>query len=390
MELTNKQMQGLKIAIQRYKDKEPFTVIAGYAGTGKSTLVRFIIDALDLTPDDVAYIAYTGKAAQVLRSKGCPDAMTAHRLLYKFIQKYDGTFIRIPKEELTVSRNGIIVVDEVSMLPKEMWDLLLSHHIYVIACGDPAQLPAIGEAADVLNHPHIFLDEIMRQAQESEIIRLTMDIREGKPIKPFKGKEINIVRHNELVEGMYHWADQIICAKNETRNSINHQFRKYLWQNPDIPTIPLVGDRIICLRNNWDICNDLGDAIVNGTTGTILSLQTRPNLIIDTECHITMAPDGYEEDDLYTNFIDVSMDWKLITTGEPLVNKDNFRKIPKDLRPNQFDYGYAITCHKSQGSEWGKVLVVEEGFPWEKEEKKRWLYTAATRASEKLTLVLKD
>ena len=96
MLLTAKQEEGLKIAVKRFRDHEPYTCIAGYAGTGKSTLIRFIISALHLDPEDVCYVAYTGKAAQVLRSKGCPNAMTAHRLLYKSIQKDDGTFYHIP------------------------------------------------------------------------------------------------------------------------------------------------------------------------------------------------------------------------------------------------------------------------------------------------------
>ena len=70
MELTRNQEQGLSIAVDRYRNREPYTCIAGYAGTGKSTLIKFIIAALDIDPDDVAYIAYTGKAAQVLRGKG--------------------------------------------------------------------------------------------------------------------------------------------------------------------------------------------------------------------------------------------------------------------------------------------------------------------------------
>ena len=137
MRLTNKQEQGLKIAVERYKNNEPYTVISGYAGTGKSTLIKFIVSALNIVPDAVAYIAYTGKAAQVLKSKGCPNAMTAHRLLYKSIQKMDGTFIHIPWPPGSLCDYELIVVDEVSMLPKPMWELLLSHNIYVIATGDP-------------------------------------------------------------------------------------------------------------------------------------------------------------------------------------------------------------------------------------------------------------
>ena len=100
MELTNKQEQGLKIALKRYKNNERYTVIGGYAGTGKSTLVRFIIDALDVDEDKVAYATYTGKAAEVLRKKGNPNVMTLHRLLYDSIPRQGGGFIRIPKKQL--------------------------------------------------------------------------------------------------------------------------------------------------------------------------------------------------------------------------------------------------------------------------------------------------
>jgi len=206
MELTNKQYAGLKLAVQRYKEKQPYTCIAGYAGTGKSTLVKFIVAALNINEKDVCYIAYTGKAAKVLREKGCPNAMTAHRLLYQSYPRTDGTFYHKIRRPLEYPYK-LIIVDEISMLPKELWDLLLSHNIPVICLGDPFQLPPIGEDNGVLYDAHIFLDEIMRQAQESEIIRLTMDIREGKPLQLFRGNEVQVVNKIDLVDGMYTWAD---------------------------------------------------------------------------------------------------------------------------------------------------------------------------------------
>lgn len=106
------------------------------AGTGKSTLIKFIIAALDIPPEEVSYVAYTGKAAQVLKQKGCPNPITAHKLLYKAKPMPNGTYKFEPKASLEENYK-IIVVDEVSMLPKEMWNRLLSHHIHVIACGDP-------------------------------------------------------------------------------------------------------------------------------------------------------------------------------------------------------------------------------------------------------------
>ncbi len=388
MELTRKQEEGLKIAIERYLNHEPYTVIAGYAGTGKSTLIKFIIAALDIDPDNVAYISYTGKAAQVLRSKGCPQAMTAHRLLYKSIQKSDGTFVHIPRETLALN-SDIVVVDEVSMLPKPMWELLLTHGVYVIATGDPGQLPPIGESTDVLEHPHIFLDEIMRQAEDSEIIRLSADIREGKVIKPYRGKEINIVSKRDFVEGMMTWADQVICGKNNTRRELNDCFRKMIWQDPNLSSTPLVGDKVICLKNNWDQITEIGEALVNGTIGTIDGMSAYPNDYLGMKCKIVFTPDTYDKsitaDQSFRNLL---IDWKLITTGVQTLNKENFRTFPRYLRPEQFDYGYVVTCHKSQGSEWEKILVIEEIL--KATDHTRWLYTAVTRASNKLTLVLRS
>ena len=356
------------------------------AGTGKSTLIKFIISALDIDPERVAYIAYTGKAAQVLRNKGCPTAMTAHRLLYKSLQRADGTFIHIPRESLN-SDCDIVVVDEVSMLPKQMWELLLSHNIYVIACGDPGQLPPIGEENGILDHPHIFLDEIMRQAAESEIIRLSADIRAGKIIKPYKGSEINVVRQRDLCDGMFTWADQIFCGKNVTRHTMNNYYRNMRY-GEDIP-VPIVGDKVICLKNNWDKITVTGDALVNGTIGTIEEIAIYPNPWLNPMCIIDFAPETIDETDSRDQvFHELLMDYKLITTKEATVNKENFRIFPKQLRPEQFDYGYCITVHKSQGSEYDKVLVLEEVL--KRADHARWLYTACTRSAKKLTLVLKD
>ena len=144
MELTLRQEQGLKIAVQRYLDGEKCTVISGYAGSGKSTLVRFIIAALSsygIDPElDVAYCAYTGKAAEVLRQKGNPNCKTAHKLLYKTKPLPNGKFTREPVESIDAK---VVDVDECSMLPMDMTKLLLSYPVYIIFCGDPGQLPPI-------------------------------------------------------------------------------------------------------------------------------------------------------------------------------------------------------------------------------------------------------
>ena len=383
MLLTTKQEEGLKLAVTRYKNGERFTTIAGYAGTGKSTLVQFIIRALNIDPEYVCYVAYTGKAAQVLRTKGCPNAMTAHRLLYKSIRKEDGSYVHLPHDHIFPYK--IIIVDEVSMLPKVMWELLLSHRRHIIALGDPGQLPPVAaEQHGVLKQPHIFLDEIMRQEEESEIIRLTMDIRAGKPLQLQSGQEVRIVDKEELLEdGFLNWADQILVGKNNTRQSINRFLRKSIFgtENPE----PIIGDRVICLHNEWDCLNDTNDALVNGLSGTIENLTwSFENPWMKKTPYLTFKPD-FEGAGLFEN---LEVDYKIFTENVPTVTRDTFKSIPPWYHPKQFDYAYAITCHKAQGSEYDKVIVLEEFLKGEsKEDHMRWLYTAATRAAKKLIIV---
>ena len=389
MTLTDKQNEGLKIAVARYKAREPWPCIAGYAGTGKSTLVKFIIAALGLQPEDVAYVTFTGKAASVLRHKGCPNAMTAHKLLYYSKRMPSGKFVFKPRPILE-GNFSLIVVDEISMLPNDLWELLLSHKKHVIALGDPFQIPPIDKKADnhVLDAPHIFLDEIMRQAQESEIIRLTMDIRDFKAPQYFKGNEIQVLRPSEVVDGMYGWADQIICATNRKRQEINDYMRQAAGRGPE----PELGDKIICCRNCWDTLDLSGEnALVNGTIGTLgefeIGIQEYP--IFDFPSVPVMRAEILTVDGI---FQEVMMDYQMLKEGKPFLTSEQAYQIYrrpdlKNLEPVDFNYGYAITGHRAQGSEWDKVLVFEEKFPFDREEHARWLYTAATRASEKLVLV---
>lgn len=378
LELTNKQYEGLKIALKNYRDKKKYTVIAGFAGTGKSTLINFIIAELGLSQSDVAFCAYTGKAVQVLREKGCPNAVTAHKLLYKSYPKPNGNFMHIPVKYIPYK---IVIVDEVSMLPKKMWDLLISHrNIHVIALGDPGQLPPIGEATTILDTPDVFLNEIMRQALESEIIRLSKDVREGKPLKPYKGKEINIIEANEVVTGMYNWADQIICGRNETRNNINTLCRKLKW-GEEYSKNPKPFDKVICLRNDWDIINEDGDALVNGCIGEIGKIEVKKDIVLDKYLLMDFIPDYYTEDSpIDLIFRDLRVDYSLVDGIER-----KYPRLNKGQYPELFDYGYAITTHKSQGSEYRNVLLFEEVL--RRDSHRNWLYTGITRAKNKLTIV---
>ena len=206
MILTNEQEKALKIILEKYKNHEKYVTICGFAGVGKSTLVKFAIEALDVDQDRVTYACYTGKAAEVLRRKGNKNAMTLHRLLYDSIPRPGGGFFRKPKMSLEYD---IVVVDEISLAPKSMIDMLLKHKVFCIFIGDSFQLPQIDktEAHDYLEHPDIFLSTIMRQAAESEIIGLTMKVRNQEDIDFCEGKEVIIAPKASLVTGHYTWAD---------------------------------------------------------------------------------------------------------------------------------------------------------------------------------------
>ena len=393
MILTKKQEEGLKIAVQRHRDNEKYTVISGYAGSGKSTLVRFIIDALDVEEDRVCYYAFTGKAAELLRKKGNKNVCTLHKLLYDHFPKPAGGFFRKPKEFIGYD---IVVVDEVSMAPKTLMDLLFSHQVYVICLGDPFQLPPIDKDEDnqLLNKPHIFLDEIMRQAQESEIIRLTMKIREGEDIDTFDGNEVKILPSTQLTTGVLQWGDQVLTATNAKRQMINTKMRSLLGFEGG----PRDGDKLICLRNYWeDISSVDRNSLINGTIGIL-------NNSFKTERYIPRfinSPIPYfdvlvgdliipETDDFYRM---TEIDYKMLTTGDKCCDWRLSYKLGRlrprygEIVPKEFTYAYAITVHKAQGSEWDKVVVVEESFPFKKTEHAQWLYTACTRASEKLVLI---
>ena len=410
--LTAKQEEALKTAVARYTMGMPYTVIAGYAGSGKSTLVKFIISALNIPDEKVAYVAYTGKAANVLKNKGCPNATTAHKLLYHARQTKTGNYVFTPKKVLDEPYD-LIVVDEISMLPQELWYQLLSHGVHVLAMGDPGQLsPPQGETNPALDNPHVFLDEIMRQAQESAIIRLSMHIREGKDFRTFPtvSGEVRIIPHRwqfadentTLLQ-----ASQILCGTNAQRFDINNKVRQMLGRGP----VPEPEDKIIGLKNHWDDVSDEGNALTNGAIGTIVPhhhhMQTYPSIakfkqFKDTD--ILFADFVTDDGDTFHN---IPIDYQELVTNNPSLtgaqeyqiggyNKSMLLRgeaygysFTPLIIPYSFNYGYAITTWKAQGSEYPYVLAYDCGWlrKKDKEEYIKYLYTAVTRAEKAVILV---
>lgn len=392
MELNEGQKKALEIATQRYLKGEKYTVIAGPAGSGKSSTVRAIIENLKnygIKEEFVVFTSFTGKATQVLQRKGNMNVSTLHKLLYKSYPKKDGSYVHEP---VTAIPYKLVIVDEVSMVPSSMSNLLLNYDVHVIFLGDDSQLPPVNKNEDnhLLDNPHAVLTEIMRQDADSEIIQLATKIRMGEKIDFFKGKDVQVIPYNELNTGMLLWADQILVATNETRVRINNQIREMLGRG----AAPEEGDKVICLKNYWDHESLVGGAaLINGTIGTIKNVKETKKTIYTKPYAIRY--DAIEFDftsDCDDDFGKVNCDKNFLETGEKSINWNDEYKILKNpiLRPylpEEFAYGYAITCWKAQGSEWDKVLIIEESFPYEKEEHRKFLYTAITRGASKIVLV---
>ena len=200
---------------------------------------------------------------------------------------------------------------------------------------------------DLLQSPHIFLNEVMRQAQESEIIKLSMDIREGKQIQFNKGNEVQVIHRDELNTGHLLWADQIICATNATRISLNKQVRELMGFNEE----PQNGDRLICLRNSWDKVSNIGEPLVNGSIGFLYNSYS--NFIkppYSNSISVICGNIKINEDEFYEDLI---LDKKSIINGEYSLDWKTYsrmksNKFMQHLVPLEFTYGYAITAHKSQ------------------------------------------
>lgn len=375
------------------------------AGTGKSTLIRFIIDALGIPDENVRYVAYTGKAANVLKQKNCPNPTTAHKLLYKAEKLEDGSFMFIPVPRTAMDPEiKLVVVDEVSMLPWKMWHLLCQYHFHIIACGDPEQLSPIPDPKHpdedpnnhVLDNPHIFLDEVMRQAQESEIIRLSMHVRNRLPLYTFpcNNEQVMIFNKSDFQLSMFNWADQVLCATNKNKIKFNQKIRELRG----LPETPQVGDKIINLHNEWDIGSTQGNSLTNGIIGTIKQMQVshwtypawiRGKKIVMPVLTATIVGD-YEDEE----FQMLTFDYNELLTGEAELShkeEDRLFKTHKYAIPLHANFGYAITTWKAQGSEWNKVLLFEEqSWPQDFHERRKYLYTGITRAVDKLVVIKKN
>lgn len=335
-----------------------YLTLGGYAGTGKSTIIRHLVSTWQHT----AVAALCGKAANVLRVKGCKRAQTIHSLIYELIpETHPPRFRR--KQNLWIGGERVrrIIIDEASMVDEQILADLMRFDIPVLFVGDHGQLEPVGRDAGLMREPMLTLTQIHRQAADNPIIRLAAAFRLGKKVPYWEDPRhrVSILPKSEFWNA-YHPGMTAICSFNKTRHKINQTARKKLrFDNP----LPEPGDRLVCLKNNMHF------EIFNGMMATV---EKRGSEDGGGNIHLTMRLD----DDRLIELPCVSRQFGIETLDPREVHQGT----------TLWDFGYGLTAHKSQGSEFDTVIVLDQPSPlWNMN---RLRYTTATRAAYRLIYCL--
>lgn len=374
--------------------------ISGPAGSGKTTIVRVIIDELQLKLEEVVYVAYTGKAALALRLSGVPGR-TIHSIVYK------ATIVNVKENGMVVYVNGVpktkmvftkvdkldpsiklVVLDEGGMVEFTMAQDLLSFKIPLLVLGDLHQLPPVFGNSVFLQTPDIILTKIMRQKEGSGTIYCSQLAIYHIPINYGTygmNRDVEVIRKSnflnshEMAQKYLSEADMVICGTNNMRDLLNSYIRQKI-QDIHGNTVTL-GDKLICRQNHWDkmLGGEYDDiALVNGLVGYCTAINKNPknrSSYMEIDCR----------PDFSTNeqFTSIPIDHKY------LFSPYETRKAMAGLKTDNvlFEFGNAITCHLAQGSQADSVLVFVENWTdsdyfWS------WFYTAITRAKNKLVIVV--
>lgn len=336
----------------------------GYAGTGKTTLARHLAAQVGgLT----CFAAFTGKAALMMRRNGCEGASTIHSLIYQVVEQADGSVRFVLDRESDAAEAELIVIDECSMVDEELARDLLSFGRPILVLGDPAQLPPVRSAGYFTEaQPDVMLTEIHRQAEGNPIIQLATTVRTGGRIELGTYGNSRVIERGVLTGAEVLAADQILVGKNVTRHSYNRRIRKLRgFEDP----LPEAGDRLVCLRNDKTL------GIFNGGLFTVAEVNHRRSrgdsilMMVESEDFPNRAPIEVKvRKEFFLGGVE-DLDWRDLKNGQ------------------HFDFGYALTTHKAQGSQWDEVIIYDESGAF-RDDWRRWLYTAVTRASDRLTLVL--
>ncbi|MDI6027933.1 ATP-dependent RecD-like DNA helicase [Corticibacterium sp. UT-5YL-CI-8] len=374
MQFSPQQDDALRAVARWLKGGKPQVFrLFGYAGTGKTTLARYFAENVD---GQVQFGAFTGKAAQVLRSKGATNARTIHSLIYRprgeeaVENETTGKTSMSPtfaiNRQSPIARAKLVVIDECSMVDEALGRDLLSFGTPILVLGDPAQLPPISGGGFFTEHdPDFLLTEIHRQARDNPILRLALDVREGREFMRGDYGTAQVIGKEDVNQDLVLAADQVLVGTNRTRKRYNARLRELKGFSA---TYPQAGDKLVCLRN------DPAKGLLNGS---LWKVMTSSRETVKPGINLLVSP---EEDDPERGVAKI----KLLKAAfeEP----DSEIPWQTKKRYDDFDYGYALTVHKAQGSQWDNVVLFDESYAF-KETRQRWLYTAITRAAKQLTVV---
>ena len=385
IELSKDQQKSLNVLyefVSENKTLKKHITLGGYAGTGKTTLIAELRNKLEKANPKikVAFCAFTGKAVQVLKNKLTlgnaiykrDSISTIHSLIYRTIEDDRGAVLGWIKKEIEELDFDLIIVDEASMIDSKIWQDLNYYEIPIIAVGDHGQLPPISGGFNLMDKPELKLENIHRQAENNPIIKVSILAREEGKIpyqkwdkKVFKITNAEAFEYYDDLFSSYNQDLLILCNFNNTRLRLNQAVRKYKDFEEQTP---MRNDRVICLRNNHE------KYIYNGMQGFIKNIKTKNELAYEVEIEM----DGLDK--IYSGLI--SKDQFNSPTTLNNINR-SYKTQGLDL----FDFGYALTVHKAQGSQAKKVVLFEERTKHQSDDDfRRWLYTAVTRAEEELLI----
>ena len=374
MKFSPQQDEALKAVSRWLKDgRSPIFRLFGYAGTGKTTLAKYFAEHVD---GEVLFAAFTGKAAQVLRARGASNARTIHSLIYRpkgeeeVSDEETGKTTVSPlfsiNRQSPLAQAALIIIDECSMVDEALGKDLMSFGTPILVLGDPGQLPPISGGGYFTEHePDILLTEIHRQARDNPIIDLAMQVREGNEIMHGDYGAAQVIGKNEVDRDMVLEADQVLVGTNRTRRRYNQRLRELKGFTQ---AFPQAGDKLVCLRN------DPSKALLNGS---LWQVMTSSKETVKPGINLLVRP---EDDDMERGSAKI----KLLKSAF----EDPDLEVPWQTkkRYDDFDYGYALTVHKAQGSQWNSVVLFDESYAF-RDSRERWLYTAITRAAERLVIV---
>ena len=344
--LTEEQKDVVRQIVKGIKSgNEQVQTLGGYAGTGKTTITT----TLHKFFPNFATCAFTGKAASVMRSKGMESAATIHSTIYYPMKDEDGKTVFALKPRTMLGYDGFLI-DEGSMVGADEHRNLLSFGVPIVFIGDHGQLEPVGSDVNVMKNPMYKLEQIHRNA--GEIAYFAEHIRKGGDVRKFhtSGK-VQVADASDATDEIITNTDQIICAFNSTRKGVNNNVRRLAGRSGPVEE----GDRVICLRNNKT------DQVFNGMHATVYAVDIgRRKITIDLD-------DGERK-------------WDLPFWPQQFDAEASLTDV--DYQINLFDFGYCITAHKSQGSEWDNIIVYEQVC--KKWDHARWAYTAASRAKNGL------